>query len=163
MLGFDSHVVSRQAASGLLVLILACGGDVDEAASTRNDGPEGVGGAAVDARAGEQFDLPHGRRAVVSPTRLKVDFRELVEESRCPADVECVTAGNAAARFSVHGPRDASATITLNTDRRPRDAGVPGFRLRLVELRPRPETVSAPVDTGGYVATLMLTEERDAP
>lgn len=163
MLGFDSHAVPRKAASGLLALILACGGDVDEPASTRNDGPEGVDGTAVAAGVGEEFELPHGRRAVVAPTRLQIAFRDLVEESRCPADVECVTAGNAAARFSVHGPRGGSATITLNTDRRPREAGVLGFRVRLIELSPRPGTASAPVDTGGYVATLTVTEERDAP
>jgi hypothetical protein len=78
----------------------------------------------------------------------------VAEDSRCPADVECAQAGNAAAAFAVESEA-GSATLTLHTGREPRRAAAMGRALNLIELRPRPAQ-GAPPDSIAYVATLVV-------
>ncbi|MDX1622840.1 MAG: hypothetical protein R3199_02525 [Gemmatimonadota bacterium] len=132
--------------------ILACG--------SPEPGPEepeaDTAPADVRAEAGETFALGHGQRAVVGPARLEIVFREVAEESRCPEGAECPTAGNAAIRFGVETSDGATATITLNTHRRPREVTVLDHTIRLGEVEPYPDATAAPPDRGSYRATLTV-------
>lgn len=156
--------MKRRVSPALVVVAaaLACGGR-DEAIEPVPGEPdtivEGAAPATVRADLDEAFDLPYGRAAVVGPERLTIRFRSLAEESRCPADVQCPTAGNAAAVFGVLGADGGTATITLNTDRDPRAVGVLGHRVRLTGLEPEPETAGAQVDSANYASTLVVARE----
>ncbi len=135
----------RRAAVLLTLPALACG----SGPSSEPDAP------TVEAAYGERFDLSLGERADVAG--FHVAFARVSEDSRCPEDVQCVHAGNAAAAFGVE--REAGrATLTLNTDREPRRAAAMGHALRLVELRPRPVGGALP-DSEAYEATLVVEPE----
>lgn len=43
----------------------------------------------------EYFELPVGPDALIKGEDLRLTFEEIVEDSRCPLGVECVTAGQA--------------------------------------------------------------------
>ena len=110
---------------------------------------------AVEAAYGERFNLSPGERADVGGFR--VAFARVAEDSRCPPEVRCVQAGNAAAAFAVESDA-GSATLTLHTDREPRRAAAMGYALSLVELRPRPVEGALP-DSAAYEATLVVEPE----
>jgi hypothetical protein len=106
---------------------------------------------------GDSFHLQHGELALIG-AESRVTFRRIAEESRCPAGVDCIQAGNAAAVFGVEGPA-GTATLTLNTNREPRRAAAAGLTLTLVELGPLPANGAA-VDTAAYEATLVADPAR---
>lgn len=133
----------RSTAVLLLLSSLACG----RGGSSADAEPP-----TVEAAYGERFGLSVGERADVGGFR--VAFTRVSEDSRCPEDVRCVQAGNAAAAFAVEGDA-GSATLTLNTDREPRWAAAMGHALNLVELRPRPANGALP-DPAAYEATLVV-------
>lgn len=144
----------------LLVVVASCtGAGEDESipswADTLADGPAP---ASVRADLEEPFELALGATAVIGPEQLTIAFRRLSEESRCPSDVQCPTAGNAAAELAVEAADGAAATLTLNTDRPPTEASVHGHLVRLLGLEPSPESAAALADTSDYVATLSVAE-----
>lgn len=155
MAGHDPRSIRAAAPLALLALALAaaCGG-AEPAGSTAGSTPD----RQVDLRAGldEPFRLPYHGRADVRDGALRVEFRAIAEESRCPADVQCVSAGNAAAVFGIDAADGGTATITLNTLRGPREAAVQGYRVRLDALDPAPAEAGVPIDSAAYVATLTV-------
>lgn len=144
----------------ILVAALACAGaGEDEAIPGEPDTlAEAPAVAAIRVDLGEAFDLPYGSTAVVGDANVAIEFRRLVEESRCPPDVECPTAGNAAVELAFETADGAAATLVLNTDRTPTEAPAHGYRVALVGLEPAPRASEAPVDTTAYVATLEVAE-----
>ena len=51
------------------------------------------GSSEIQVRPNEEFSLSIGRSAVGTGEGLKIEFEEVVEDSRCPRDVTCVWAG----------------------------------------------------------------------
>ncbi len=49
---------------------------------------------AVTIRGGEEFELAFGQSGRIAGTDLEVVFEDVFHDSRCPSDVQCVTAGN---------------------------------------------------------------------
>ena len=148
--------------AGLAALIasLACTGPGEDQAipgeaDTLAAGPEP---AAVRADLDEAFELGYDVTAVVGEGRATIEFRRLAEESRCPADARCVTAGNAAVELAIETGDGAAATLVLNTDRTPAEASVHGLTVRLRGLEPAAPGADAAIDTADYVATLVVTE-----
>jgi hypothetical protein len=109
--------------------------------------------ADVEVAYGARFDLGQGEQALIGG-EARVTFARIAEESRCPAGVRCIRAGNAAAVFGVESPA-GTATLTLNTDREPRRAVAAGLALALIGLGPPPVEAAA-VDTAAYEATLVV-------
>ncbi len=68
--------------------------------------------------------------------KLQVVFLEVVNDSRCPEDVVCITAGNAEIRVGVETP-DTQLEITLNSTDGPREQSVNSWVIRLIELHPQ--------------------------
>ena len=79
-----------------------------------------------------------GQQTAVDGGRLKVTYTDLTD-SRCPANVVCVWAGDAAAtiRLDVGG---AVATPTLHTALEPKSATHAGYTVTLVSADPYPGT-----------------------
>src|SRR4029453_14195399 len=73
-------------------------------------------------RLGREFKLKVGRAVTVKGTRLRIRFAAVENDSRCPADVMCVWAGNAAVRLQLGSGR-GSNTVTLNTSSSPSFSG----------------------------------------
>jgi len=91
-----------------------------------------------------------GETISIGESGIEITFVEVVEESRCPEDVVCVTAGRAIIRLDVTYPSGQLpglkleipglvATPFTGSD----SSAIPPFTLRLIELSPYPNA-SAP-------------------
>ena len=86
---------------------------------------------------------------------MRVAFLGVPSDSRCPVDVQCVWAGNAAVVFGVAFGAGPTVPYVLNTGLEPRAVTLGSLRLTLAELRPAPvSTARIPPDR--YVASLRL-------
>ena len=87
--------------------------------------------------------------------RINIRFVALVEDSRCPRDVQCIHAGNARIRVRVtRGGR--SQVLILNTDGQGRSTTFAGHQFRLVGLTPEPAS-NIRINRNGYVATIEVS------
>ena len=110
-------------------------------------------GAAVPY--GEPFTLAVGQAAAVGPGNLLVGFVEVLEDSRCPADVVCFWPGDAAASLLVQPLGADPVFIVLHTyydfDRQ-LDIGL--WRIILHGVMPYPMSIMTPIDPASYVVTV---------
>jgi hypothetical protein len=94
----------------------------------------------------------------VSNTGIRVKFLEMVEDSRCPRDTNCIWAGNAKIRLEVaKGSR--SQIIELNTNTPNRDNRFGGYEFRITSLTPEPRS-NIRINPSGYVAVINITAVR---
>jgi hypothetical protein len=97
------------------------------------------------------FDVAVGGMARIQDSPLLVRFDTVTEDSRCPADVECVWEGNATARTTI----DSAGTAVIADFRTSRRDPVMvfGWSFELRDLRPARATQSVPAPRE-YVITL---------
>ena len=123
-----------------------------------------VGGAigdlpAQDAPSAREVKVKWGQEAVLEGDELRIKFASLVEDGRCPMDVECVWAGNAVIELKVSHPEHETRTMTLHTlDRRLRVGKYERYTIGLVALVPYPGLLTE-VRPTDYVATLSVSKE----
>jgi hypothetical protein len=89
------------------------------------------GEGASEPEPGESFVLALGESASLRGENLSVRFVSMLEDSRCPRDVQCIRAGNAGIRLEISRGSASPATVELATPEGPREAEVDGFRLAL--------------------------------
>lgn len=109
-------------------------------------------------RLGRPFKLNEGRQVTLQKLRIK--FAPVTQDSRCPSDVACVWAGNAAVRLEVRTNRNNGKSLTLNTGHGPslaNDAQYQGYDLKLVDLSPYPRS-DRKIAAGDYVVTLLVSK-----
>jgi hypothetical protein len=118
--------------------------------------------AAQTARVGREFKVRAGQVVTLDGGRLRVRFVRVAEDSRCPADVDCVWAGNAEIMVEVGGKGwRGKRSLTLNTNaspERPGEGGYGRYTVRLVNLSPQPRS-RRKIAPGRYTATLLVTKE----
>ena len=111
-MNFSFGTLPRQPISlAIICLMLSCG-----AATQAKPAPA--------ARLGQPFSLRVGQRIGLKRAGLRIRFVAVTEDSRCPAGVTCVWAGNAKVQIEVGSNHRDSQTLTLNT------AGVPHYRVK---------------------------------
>ena len=111
-------------------------------------------------RPGREFKLKVGRQVTVKGTKLRIRFVAVENDSRCPSDVTCVWAGNAAVQIQL-GIGRGSKTVTLNTSKSPSFVGEDeyhGYKVKLVELGPYPRS-DRKIARRDYTATLLVSNE----
>lgn len=113
------------------------------------------------ARLGREFILKAGRQVTLRQERFRIKFAAVKEDSRCPADVKCIWAGNAAIQLVVSVGGSGGQSLALNTNGMsslPGEGHYRGYKVRLVELSPYPRT-SRKIAAKDYIATLLVTRE----
>ncbi len=70
---------------------------------------------------------------------LRIGFGEVLEDSRCPADVVCVWEGNGKVVIGIAAGMGPTHPLTLNTSLEPRSVVWSGIRITLLELNPAPQ------------------------
>lgn len=118
--------------------------------------------AAQAASAAHEFELKDGQSTTFDGGRLRIRFVRVASDSRCPADVECVWAGNAEVLLELRlkGRRGAK-TLRLNTNaspERPNEAGYGRYNLKLSGLAPQRRS-NQEIRPGRYTATLQVTKQ----
>jgi hypothetical protein len=112
------------------------------------------------ARLGREFKLRARHQVTLTHESLRIKFAAVKEDSRCPADVKCVWAGNAAVRLDVSIRGRGSKKLTLNTNSgssRLDEIQYRGYKVKLVELSPYPES-DQKIAANDYVVTLMVSK-----
>lgn len=138
---------------GVLLWITACN-TVDPSPST----PE------IDEVLSVQLDQPFtitiDQLAQLTEKELNLTFQEVLEDSRCPSNVECAEAGQARILINVTQMGQTPATFELNTNP-PLKLDVvtyEDFQIRLLELNPYPEDIDQHIPAEAYEATLVITD-----
>lgn len=118
----------------------------------------GLIGPAVEARpqAGKSVSVRIGQERSAGRANIRIKFLEMIEDSRCPRDVECIQAGNASVRVRVMR-NGRSETLVLNTNKHGEKAVFAGYLFTLTELTPEPRS-NIRINRNGYVATIAVTK-----
>ncbi len=141
---FQSGLFAR---SGLGVFVAACGLTLAL-----------LGCAAVETAAtvdpGSSFTLPVGKTAALRGTDTRLTFKEVSADSRCPTDVVCVWAGDAAIAvvISRNGAPDETQTMNINAPTNEITSG--NLRIKFVGLAPVPR--QSDTSPRAYVAQFVV-------
>ena len=84
------------------------------------------------------FTLRVNELATLAGTNISVRVDSVVSDSRCPVDVQCVWAGNAAVWLLLRADTEPGTTASVNTTVEPRTASFSGRTITLVGLEPAP-------------------------
>lgn len=103
------------------------------------------------------FTLKPAETATVGQDRVQIRFDRVVADSRCPRDVQCITAGEATVRVLVTMPGQAAATFELKTTPNGASVKAGGYALTLSDLAPVPISTQ-PVKDSDYRATFVLAK-----
>jgi hypothetical protein len=109
------------------------------------------GDDVLQARVGEEFRLAVGQAASLEPGPVSIEFLGVVEDSRCPEDVQCIQAGRAVVSLRIDGD-EVRLTVAA-----PNVANAGGYALETTALDPYPVSTDDPEERD-YVATLVVRE-----
>jgi hypothetical protein len=102
---------------------------------------------------GDEFTLRVGQSAAITELGLWMRFNQVVDDSRCPANVVCVWEGDGAVLMEVAPLNGDSKESVLHTSVEPHSIPLGRAELRLVKLDPYP-AASGAIDPNAYVVTL---------
>ena len=107
--------------------------------------------ASLDA----DFVLAPGQSAAIESTGTTVQFQKVVQDSRCPTNVQCVRAGEAIVRITV---KSSSGTKDYDLDSDKREpVHHDDLTIALVKVTPYPAT-NRPIAAEDYRATFRVTK-----
>jgi len=98
------------------------------------------------------FDVKQGHTERIPGSSLKIKFLNVIEDSRCPKETQCIWAGNANVKFRVSNNR-RTKVFDLNTAKGAQSYSFDGYQIRLVKVLPTP-VVNEHIRRGEYVVTL---------
>ncbi|MFI5720503.1 hypothetical protein [Nocardia sp. NPDC051750] len=105
---------------------------------------------------GTEFTLAAGDTAVLDEGRVAVLFRDVPEDSRCPADVACAWAGDATVITEVSAGGASSAHELHSNPTFPTEVSTGGYRIALRSVRP---PARAEIPLSEYRVRLLVTRE----
>lgn len=106
----------------------------------------------IQAQTAQQASVRVGKEKKIARTNLKIKFVKLIEDSRCPTDVNCIWAGNAKIQIKLTGKRSASKTFEINTGMAPQTVTFEGYEIKLMDLTPKPAS-NIRINPNGYTAS----------
>ena len=86
----------------------------------------------------EMVNIQIGEQKVTTTGKITVNFIEVMEDSRCPANVNCIWAGNARVKISLKRGRSSAKTFELNSTLDPRVIVFDCYEISFGGLTPRP-------------------------
>ncbi len=137
-----------------IAALAACAGGGSTASPAVGAAPA----AGVSVTVGQEFRLHTGETAAIGGASSSITFAGVASDSRCPAGVQCVQAGNAAVVLHVATAGAASRSLTLNTGTQPTEVPLGAQVLRLVSLAPAPPA-GGTIAPSTYVATLCVCRQ----
>ena len=107
----------------------------------------------------QPFTLAGGQDALIPSENLRLRFADVLEDSRCPTQVDCFWTGQARIAISVQPDGAAPTNVEFNTNPAPgqtvKVAPVGQYRVELQSLDPYPQTPD-PIAFDDYRATLLV-------
>ncbi|MEO8194344.1 MAG: hypothetical protein ABI681_10895 [Gemmatimonadales bacterium] len=138
------------------VVTLLIAGLLGACATPSQPGSAGGVNSVIQVEKGREFEIGVGQEAHVQGTPITIRFRGVTEDSRCPSDVVCVWAGNAAVKLSLTAGEGSASEIKVSTTLEPKSVVFSGYRIALSGLKPAPLS-GKPIPPEAYVATLLVT------
>lgn len=111
-------------------------------------------GMTMFAYAPEKLVLKAGQQRTMKQSRLKIKFISVIEDSRCPVDVQCVWAGNAKVKVQISGAH-STKVFEFNTGAGPQGDILEGWAIYLDELTPQRKG-TAEIRPAAYRATFRV-------
>jgi len=112
-------------------------------------------GAVALARNPETIVLKSGQQKPAAKGEITVKFVSVTEDSRCPADANCIWAGNATVQVKITSRNGGSKMSVMNTTTGPTGDQFNGWAIYLTSLTPSPNSRKA-LDPKKYVATFEI-------
>jgi hypothetical protein len=108
----------------------------------------------------EEFTLGGGQEAVLVAENLRVRFTDVLEDSRCPREVECFWTGQARIAVEIESAENPPTTVDFNTNPAPgqnvQTVRVDGYTMSLTSLEPLPRRPDDPIVFEDYQAGLIV-------
>ena len=114
-----------------------------------------VATASTAAQTPQTVTVKAGKQKSASKSKLKIKFVSVIEDSRCPENVQCVWAGNAKIKVIVTSER-GSETFEMNTGMGPQGNQFDGWAITLESLTPTPRAGSKTA-AKAYIAKFTIT------
>lgn len=104
------------------------------------------------------------KQKIAVKNKLTIKFVSLIEDSRCPTDVQCIQAGTARITVRVSGAKSggsggAAQTFELATGGRGQAASYNGYSIKLIDLNPKPAS-NIRINRNGYTAIFQITRQK---
>jgi len=90
---------------------------------------------------------------------LRIKFIDMIEDSRCPRDTQCIWAGNAKIKIGLSSSGRSKKQVELNTGLKPQSIVFGGYEIKLIKLTPVPAS-NIRIRKDGYVATFSVLRKR---
>lgn len=86
-----------------------------------------------------------GLGSTVTNDEIKIQFEEVLEDSRCPVDVQCVWAGQARVKVNISSPDLPEKSLDLIVGKKDKDVllTMDGYVLKAMNLAPYPGSANA--------------------
>ncbi|WP_267309561.1 hypothetical protein [Mycobacterium barrassiae] len=114
----------------------------------------------IEAGLDQEFVLHGGQAATVRGTDLRLRFTDVLEDSRCPTQVECFWTGQARIAVVAEQAQGPSTTVEFNTNPAPgqnkQTVQVGDYIVELKSLDPYPQTPDDAPALTAYNATLLV-------
>lgn len=140
----------RHLSTALLITALAA---CSNTSAVDVSAPPQTNQTATQREIGKAFDMKIGETIAVGDLRLT--FRSVEGDSRCPTDVVCVWAGDAEIALKIEQGNQA-AVAALHTTLDPKKTVWNGYTINLVTVLPA-RVSTTPVDPADYRAQLLVT------
>src|SRR5688572_18743610 len=133
----------------LIATIAAC----SSSTSTGIDGRAQTSQTVTQREIGRAFEMKIGE--TISVGELRLTFRSVEADSRCPIDAVCVWAGDGEIALKIEQGNQA-AVAALHTMLEPRKTEWNGYTIAFVSLAPS-RSASSSIDPADYRAQLLVT------
>jgi hypothetical protein len=114
----------------------------------------------IEAPLDQEFFLHGSQQVTIRDTDLRLRFADVLEDSRCPTEVECFWTGQARIAIEAELGQAAPATLEFNTNPAPGQGtmtnDVGGYTVELRKLDPYPRTPDDSPALTDYSATLLV-------
>ncbi|MFH1401962.1 MAG: hypothetical protein ABIG40_03315 [Parcubacteria group bacterium] len=108
----------------------------------------------------EEFSLGFGQTAVIEREDLKIRFLDVLSDSRCPSDAQCIWAGEAIVSLSIQKDNQKNlSTYEFTSQVGSSDIqNIEGYFLKLVSVNPYPVSTKT-IEKSDYTLTLFVSIE----
>src|SRR5688500_2560698 len=98
----------------------------------------------VNAQRDQEISVKIGETKTATASGIRINFVEVLEDSRCPEGANCIWAGRARIKVTIDGKDVSSMTVELATDGDTQSIKVGNYQVHLVKLEPKPSAQKAP-------------------
>jgi tetratricopeptide (TPR) repeat protein len=121
--------------------------------------PAPPSGSTLEAQLDQPFKLKLGQTAHLAEARLSLTFNDVLEDSRCPSQVNCAWAGQAIIALAAEQEGSAPGEFELNDNPPLKQDRLfyGGYLIQFVALDPYPEHPDKPILPEEYEVTLLVS------